>query len=115
MIEKTAQFQAFQYGFLSEMEKVVDAQGLSELEKIAIMGRLGKILAQWAQAGGKKLMGSGLEAAGRGVGAGAGRSNAGQWLKMLGKQMEASPELAGGAAMGVGGAGAAGLGAGLLE
>ncbi len=68
MIEKTAAFQNFQAGFLDELEKIATAEQLTDLEKLAFLGRLGTALADWAESGGKALRARALEGVHKGRG-----------------------------------------------
>ena len=68
MIEKTAHFQGLQAGFLDELEKIATAEGLTDLEKFAFLGRLGTTLADWAESGGKAMRARALEGVHKGRG-----------------------------------------------
>ena len=68
MLEKTAQFQAFRTGFLDEMDKIASDDELTDLEKLAFLGRLGTMLGDWATSGGKALRARALEGVHKGRG-----------------------------------------------
>ena len=62
-IEKTAVFQTFRASALDELEKIAADQGLTELEKVAILGAVGKFLGQTAGRGASALTRSAESAA----------------------------------------------------
>jgi len=100
MIEKTEQFQAFQRGFLDELEKVADTQGLTDLEKVAVLGRVGTALGNWARLGGHELLKGGVP---KGM-----RRSAGHGLTSIADLIHDNPQIAGALGIGVPAAGAVG-------
>jgi len=116
---------AFVGGFLDELEKVADARGLSDLEKLALIEQAGKLIGRGAKWLGGKLTQSGDDAMARAVkaqpkgkmstealDAGKTRRGWGEGLEGWGKQVQEGGDLArdvgGGALAGAGGM--AGLG-----
>jgi len=68
-LEKTAVFHAFRAGALDELEKIATDHGLSDLEKVAFLGHVGKFMGRMAGKAGARVQESGLRAGMRGAGA----------------------------------------------
>lgn len=129
-MEKHAALQnAFMVGALDEIEKIAEAEGLSDMEKMAILGWLGSLLQRGAAAGGKMLGQSGRAAHRAAVkatpsgglvtkeleavkGVGRGRQAMGRKLEEAGELIGQNQRLAGGLALGGAGLGAGGLATG---
>jgi len=141
IMEKHAALElAFTTGFLDELEKVATERGLSDIEKLALLGQAGKLVGRGISALGRRLGTSGAEAGRKSVeqslkgleggelrhalsmirqpgdiAAGATRRSLGKGVRDLGQAATENARLTGGLALGGAGLGAAGLGGAALS